>query len=102
MGTGLHLSSAPLGVRPLGAGLVTGTALSLIVDEGLAPAFGFSAPNNAYPALTHLRGFLNHLAYGAAVAMTAEVLYRLTDTAPEPFPGPKEPTIRAWFAKPAH
>ena len=52
--------------------------------EGLAPALGFSAPNTAYPALTHFRGFLNHLAYGAAVAMTAEVLFRLTDTAPDP------------------
>ena len=70
------------GMQPLGAGVLTGVSLSLIVDEGLSPALGFSAPNQAYPALTHVRGVLNHLAYGAAVAATAEVLYRLTDTGP--------------------
>ena len=71
-------------MQPLGAGLLTGAALSLIVDEGLAPALSFSAPNRDYPMLTHLRGFLNHLAYGATVAVMAEVLYDLMDTAPEP------------------
>jgi uncharacterized membrane protein YagU involved in acid resistance len=71
------------GLQPLSAGFLTGTALSLIVDEGLAPALGYSAPNSDYPVLTHVRGFLNHLAYGAAVGLTAEVLYRLTDTSPE-------------------
>ncbi len=71
------------GMRPLGAGILTGASLSLIVDEGLTPALGFSAPNRDYPALTHVRGFLNHLAYGAAVAVTAEALYWLTDKGPE-------------------
>src|SRR4051812_11537532 len=70
------------GMQPLGAGALTGVALSLIVDEGLAPALGFSAPNREYPALTHVRGLLNHLAYGTAVAITAEVLYGLTSTGP--------------------
>src|SRR4051794_32036904 len=70
------------GMQPLGAGALTGVALSLIVDEGLAPALGFSAPNREYPALTHVRGLLNHLAYGTAVAITAEALYRLTSTGP--------------------
>ncbi len=69
-------------MRPLTAGALTGASLSLIVDEGLAPALGFSAPNLDYPALTHVRGLLNHLAYGAAVAVTAEALYRLTSTGP--------------------
>ena len=72
------------GMQPLGAGVLTGATLSLIVDEGLAPALGFSAPNSDYPALSHVRGFLNHLAYGVAVALTAEALYRVTDMAPEP------------------
>lgn len=72
------------GMRPLGAGVLTGATLSLIVDEGLSPALGFSAPNRSYPALTHVRGVLNHLAYGAAVAATAEALYRLTDAEPDP------------------
>jgi hypothetical protein len=44
------------------------------VDEGLTPALGLSAPNLDYPLSTHLRGFLGHLAYGAAVAATAELL----------------------------
>jgi hypothetical protein len=71
------------GMHPLTAGVLTGASLSLIVDEGLTPALGFSAPNRDYPALTHARGFLNHLAYGAAVAVTAEALYWLTDAGPE-------------------
>ena len=70
------------GMKPLAAGAVTGASLSLILDEGLVPALGFSAPNSAYPALTHVRGSLNHLAYGAVVAITAEALYRLTHLGP--------------------
>lgn len=87
------------GMHPLGAGLLTGASMSLILDEGVTPAFGFSAPNRDYPAQTHVRGFLNHLAYGAAVAVTAESLYRLTDT-PDPSPSLRlsvdvEPSHRA-------
>ncbi len=70
------------GMRPLGAGLAAGAALSLVVDEGLTPALGLSAPNRAYPVATHVRGFLAHLVWGAAAALAAEVLYRLTGTAP--------------------
>jgi hypothetical protein len=70
------------GMRPLGAGLAAGAALSLVVDEGLTPALGLSAPNRAYPAATHLRGFLAHLVWGAAAALAAEAIYRLTGTAP--------------------
>ena len=70
------------GMRPLGAGLVAGAALSLVVDEGLTPALGLSAPNRAYPAATHVRGFLAHLVWGAAAALAAEAIYRVTKTAP--------------------
>ncbi len=49
-------------------------ALFIVVDEGLTPALGLSAPDSAYPVSTHLRGFLGHLAYGAAAAATAEIL----------------------------
>lgn len=66
-------------LEPLGAGFVTGATMSLIVDEALTPAFGFSAPSHDYPALTHVRGFANHLVYGAVAALTAETIYRLTD-----------------------
>ena len=69
-------------MRPLAAGLATGAAMSLVVDEALVPALGLSPPNRAFPAVTHVRGFLNHLAYGAAAALTAEAVYRLTGTTP--------------------
>jgi hypothetical protein len=71
-------------MQPFGAGVLTGATLSIIVDEGLSPALGFSAPNRSYPVLTHLRGVLNHLAYGAAVAATAEALYWLAKAKPHP------------------
>ena len=63
-----------LRLNPAVAGLVCGMAVFMVVDEGLTPALGLSAPDRAYPLSTHLRGFLGHLAYGAAVAATAEVL----------------------------
>ena len=72
------------GMRPLGAGLAAGAALSLVVDEGLTPALGLSAPNRAYPVATHVRGFLAHVVWGAAAALAAEAIYRLTGTAPGP------------------
>lgn len=61
-------------LHPLLAGLVAGAAMSLIVDEGLTPMLGFSAPNAAYPLSTHLRGVVAHLAFGAGVAAAAEAL----------------------------
>ena len=63
-----------LHLNPLVAGLISAMALFLVVDEGLTPALGLSAPDSAYPVSTHLRGFLGHLAYGAAAAATAEIL----------------------------
>jgi hypothetical protein len=44
--------------------LAVGAAMSLIDDEGLTPLLGFSAPPWAYPAVTHLRGFLAHQVLG--------------------------------------
>ncbi len=61
-------------LHPLAAGLATGASMSLLVDEGLTPALGFSAPNSAYPPSTHVRGFVAHLAFGLGVAATAEAL----------------------------
>ncbi len=71
------------GMTPLGAALVSGASMSLILDEALTPAMGFSAPDREYPTLTHIRGFLAHLAFGAAAAVAAELLYRLTRTTPK-------------------
>ena len=71
-------------MRPVAAGFTTGATLSLIVDEMLVPALGFCPPNRAFPAATHIRGFLNHLAYGAVTALTTEAAYRLTGITPDP------------------
>lgn len=61
-------------MNPVMAAIFSGMALFLVVDEGLTPTLGLSAPNNQYPFSTHLRGFFGHLAYGAAVAVTAEIV----------------------------
>jgi len=66
-----------IGWRPLAAGAASGVALSILVDETLCPALGITAPNHAYPASAHARGFATHLVYGIAVAAAAEALYRL-------------------------
>lgn len=71
------------GMTPAGAALATGASMSLILDEALTPAMGFSAPDRDYPTATHVRGFFAHLAFGAVVAATAEALYRLTGTGPD-------------------
>jgi hypothetical protein len=64
-------------LNPVSAGLLSGALMSLIVDEGMTPYFGFSAPNRDYPLSTHLRGFVAHLAFGLGVAATAETIYWL-------------------------
>jgi len=67
-------------MTPLGAAVVTGASMSLLVDEALTPAMGFSAPSLDYPASTHVRGFVAHLAFGAIVAAIVETLCKATDT----------------------
>lgn len=82
---GLALQWAPLypllrrrtGLGPLSAGLLTGAAMSVVADELMTPAFGFSAPNSDYPLVTHLRGFAAHLVFGTAVAATVETGWAL-------------------------
>lgn len=59
------------------AGLATGAAMSIVADELMTPAFGFSAPNLEYPLSTHLRGFAAHLVFGVAVAATVETGWAL-------------------------
>ncbi|QGK68712.1 DUF1440 domain-containing protein [Allosaccharopolyspora coralli] len=82
---GLGISWAPLyallrrhtTLPPLPAGLTMGTAMSLIADELLTPLVGFSAPNRAYPLVTHARGYAAHLAFGLAVASVTEATWCL-------------------------
>ncbi len=80
---GLAVSRAPLypllsrraGLSPTAAGLGTGAAMSLIADELMTPALGFSAPNRDYPLATHVRGVVAHLAFGLAVAAVYEAAW---------------------------
>jgi hypothetical protein len=65
------------GLHPLTAALASGASLSLIVDEGLTPALGFSAPNRAYPLVTHVRAFTAHLVFGVVAAAVVEGGWRL-------------------------
>jgi hypothetical protein len=82
---GLAIQWAPLypllrrrtSLGPVAAGLATGAAMSLIADEMMTPALGFSAPNRAYPLSTHLRGFVAHLVFGLGVAAATETGWRL-------------------------
>ncbi len=60
------------GLGPVAAGLTSGAAMSAIVDEGLTPALGCSAPNRAHPLATHVRGVVAHLVSGLAVAAVTE------------------------------
>ncbi len=65
------------GLPPVGAALASGVAMSLILDEGVVPALGLSAPNHHYHFFTRARGFAAHLVYGAAAALAAEGVGRL-------------------------
>ncbi|MDN5747083.1 MAG: DUF1440 domain-containing protein [Pseudonocardia sp.] len=87
---GLAISWAPLygqlrrttRMRPIRAGLATGTAMSVLADELMTPAFGFSAPNLEYPLATHLRGVAAHLVFGLAVAAVTETAWSLRGRRP--------------------
>lgn len=62
------------GLHPVVAGLVSGLAMFVLIDEGANTAFGFAARPSAYPAATHLRGLVGHLVYGVASAVAAEMI----------------------------
>jgi hypothetical protein len=55
-------------VPPLRAGVATGAAAFVVVDEGVLSVF-FTPPAWAYPLESHLRGVVGHLAYGTAAGM---------------------------------
>ena len=89
LGQGIHFSTGAAwgpvygilrrhtGLQPVGAGLATGAAMSLLLDTCAVPAFGLSAPNRCYSLATHFRGFVAHLVFGAATALEAETAYHL-------------------------
>lgn len=51
--------------------------MSVIADELMTPALGFSAPYREYPLAAHARGFVGHLAFGLVVAATFETGWAL-------------------------
>jgi hypothetical protein len=64
------------GVAPLAAGIATGAAAFVVVDEAFLSAF-FTPPPRAYPIESHLRGAVGHLAYGAAAGAMLSAARRL-------------------------
>jgi hypothetical protein len=56
------------GVPPVRAGLASGAAGFLLVDE-LANGLFFTPPPQAYPVESHLRGVVGHLTFGATTGV---------------------------------
>jgi hypothetical protein len=57
-----------------GAGLPFGTAVAVVLDEGVVPAAGLSGPPWRSPASSHLYSLSSHLVFG----LTAELVRRGT------------------------
>ena len=64
------------GVPPVTAGLASGTAGFLLVDE-LANSLFFTPPPQAYPVESHLRGLVGHLTFGATTGALLALARRL-------------------------
>ena len=64
------------GVPPVAAGLASGTAGFLLVDE-LANSLFFTPPPQAYPVESHLRGVVGHLTFGATTGVLLALARRL-------------------------
>jgi hypothetical protein len=71
------LTRRATGLGPMPAGLASGAAMSVIVDEGITPLAAFSAPNRDYPLSTHVRAFAAHLVFGLIVAAVTEAAWCL-------------------------
>ena len=67
---------ARAGARPLRAGIATGAAAFVLVDEGVVGTL-FTPPPWAYPIESHLRGAIGHLAYGVAAGTMLASAHRL-------------------------
>jgi hypothetical protein len=64
------------GVPPLAAGIASGVAGLVLVDE-LANALFFTPPPQAYPVQSHLRGLVGHLTFGATTGVLLALARRL-------------------------
>ena len=67
---------ARAGARPLRAGIATGAAAFVLVDECVVGTL-FTPPPWAYPIESHLRGAIGHLAYGVAAGIMLASAHRL-------------------------
>jgi uncharacterized membrane protein YagU involved in acid resistance len=71
------LYGAAVELRPetkAGFGTAYGAAVSLIADEGALPALGLAPPPQEVAAEPHIRGFVSHLVFGAALEGTRRLL----------------------------
>ncbi|HEX5438337.1 MAG TPA: DUF1440 domain-containing protein [Gemmatimonadaceae bacterium] len=59
------------------AGLVFGSAVWLLMDEGAVYALGLTPGPAEFPWQTHVRGLVGHLVYGAVTDATLNVLDRV-------------------------
>jgi hypothetical protein len=64
------------GVPPVTAGVASGVAGFLLVDE-LANSLFFTPPPQAYPVESHLRGAVGHLTFGATLGVLLALARRL-------------------------
>jgi hypothetical protein len=79
LGVAYGMTAAALartGARPVRAGITTGAAAFVLVDEGVVSTL-FTPPPWAYPIESHLRGAIGHLAYGAAAGAMLAATHRL-------------------------
>jgi len=79
LGQGYGVAAATLtaaGVPPLTAGVATGMAGFLLLDEAANSLF-FTPPPQAYPVESHLRGAVGHLTLGLVTGALLAVARRL-------------------------
>jgi hypothetical protein len=79
LGQGYGVAAAALtrsGVPPLAAGVASGMAGFLLIDE-LANSLFFTPPPQAYPVESHLRGAVGHLTLGLVTGALLAVARRL-------------------------
>lgn len=79
LGVAYGITAAALarkGVPPVRAGIMTGAAAFVLVDEGFVGTL-FTPPPWAYPIESHVRGAIGHLAYGVAAGAMLATANRL-------------------------
>jgi len=79
LGQGYGVAAAALtrrGVPPMAAGVASGMAGFLLVDE-LVNSLFFTPPPQAYPVESHLRGIVGHLTLGVVIGALLAAARRL-------------------------